>query len=208
MIQGTGSECRQIDAGRGAVSRVSPARAVGRAVQAAEHVEQRRRHRRWRRDRPRAGVAGAWPAGVEPRVDMNPVLLKPETDAGAQVIVQGQRWQTLRAQGLRAREADADAAGSGKFRAAEGTRMIWCWSKARAALPRSICAAATSPIWALPKPRDVPVVLVGDIDRGGVIAQMVGTACGARSRATAPGSRASHQQVPRRCRRCSTTAVG
>ena len=32
------------------------------------------------------------------------------------------------------------------------TRPIWCWSRAPAARPRSICAPATSPIWALPRP--------------------------------------------------------
>src|ERR1700747_2981589 len=36
-------------------------------------------------------------AGAEPHTDMNPVLLKPETDVGAQVVVQGKRVATLRA---------------------------------------------------------------------------------------------------------------
>lgn len=45
----------------------------------------------------RAQALQARAAGVAPSVHMNPVLLKPETDTGAQVIVQGQRFATLRA---------------------------------------------------------------------------------------------------------------
>src|SRR6201988_5254473 len=45
----------------------------------------------------RAQALQALAAGVEPHTDMNPVLLKPETDIGAQIIVHGQRVATLRA---------------------------------------------------------------------------------------------------------------
>src|SRR5262245_43281853 len=45
----------------------------------------------------RAQALQALAAGAEPHTDMNPVLLKPETDVGAQVIVRGQRVATLRA---------------------------------------------------------------------------------------------------------------
>ncbi|MEL6585016.1 MAG: cobyric acid synthase CobQ, partial [Pseudomonadota bacterium] len=45
----------------------------------------------------RAQALQARAAGLEPVVDMNPVLLKPESDVGAQVILQGQRWGTLKA---------------------------------------------------------------------------------------------------------------
>ena len=49
-------------------------------------------------------------AGVEPHSDMNPILLKPETDIGAQIIVQGRRVATLRAREYAGHEAFADDA--------------------------------------------------------------------------------------------------
>ena len=59
-------QCRQVDDRRGARARAGAARPEGRAVQAAEHVEQCRRRGRGRRDRPRAGRAGAGGAACRP----------------------------------------------------------------------------------------------------------------------------------------------
>src|SRR6056297_3246919 len=45
----------------------------------------------------RAQALQALACGLDPMVDMNPVLLKPETDTGSQVIVQGRRVATVKA---------------------------------------------------------------------------------------------------------------
>ena len=80
---------------------------------------------------------------------MNPVLLKPETDVGAQVIVQGKRIATARARDYAAMKPSAD--GARCWRASSGCRRapISCSWRAPAARPRSTCATPTSPIWAL-----------------------------------------------------------
>ncbi len=122
----------------------------------------------------RAQALQAWAAGVAPVTDMNPVLLKPESERGAQVIVQGQRWQTVRAADYASVKPKLMAPVLQSFRRlAEGCDLVvveGAGSPAEVNLRAGdianmgfACAA------------EVPVVLVGDIDRGGVIAQMVGT---------------------------------
>ena len=53
----------------------------------------------------RAQAVQARAARMVPSVHMNPVLLKPETDSGSQIIVQGKRWGTLRAKDFRDKRA-------------------------------------------------------------------------------------------------------
>ncbi|MBL3585981.1 cobyric acid synthase [Rhodovulum sulfidophilum] len=122
----------------------------------------------------RAQALQARAAGLEPLTDMNPILLKPETDTGAQVVVQGRARGALRARAFAAEKPKLMAPVLESFhRLATGRDLI-------------IVEGAGSPAEVNLRPGDianmgfaraaeVPVVLIGDIDRGGVIAQIVGT---------------------------------
>ena len=73
-------------------------------------------------------------------------------------------------------------------------------AKARARRPRSTCARPTSPTWVWPARADLPVVVVGDIDRGGAARAPLRHGRGARARRPAAHLRVPGQQVPRRPR--------
>lgn len=122
----------------------------------------------------RAQALQALACGLAPVIDMNPVLLKPETDIGAQVIVQGQRVATLKARDYGKHKATLLPAVLDSFhRLAQGRDLIiveGAGSPAEVNLRAGDIANMGFAVAA-----GVPVVLIGDIDRGGVIAQMVGT---------------------------------
>lgn len=122
----------------------------------------------------RAQALQARAAGRAPHTDMNPVLLKPESDTGAQVIVQGKRRGTQAAGSfMRDKSGLLEAALESFHRLSNTADLVLiegAGSPAETNLRKNdianmgfACAA------------DVPVVLVGDIHRGGVIAQIVGT---------------------------------
>ncbi|MDP3959540.1 MAG: cobyric acid synthase [Pseudorhodobacter sp.] len=122
----------------------------------------------------RAQALQALACGVEPDTDMNPVLLKPESERGAQVIVQGRRLATVQARDYGALKPQLLGA------------VLESFNRLRARADLVIVEGAGSPAevnlragdianMGFARAADVPVVLVGDIDRGGVIAQMVGT---------------------------------
>lgn len=121
----------------------------------------------------RAQALQALAAGVEPHTDMNPVLLKPETDVGAQVIVQGKRVATARARDYAAMKPKLMPAVLESFaRLKEQADLVLvegAGSPAEVNLRTDDIANM-----GFARRADVPVVLIGDIDRGGVIAQLVG----------------------------------
>ncbi|WP_029015025.1 cobyric acid synthase [Niveispirillum irakense] len=122
----------------------------------------------------RAQALQARACGVAPSIHMNPVLLKPQSDIGAQVIVQGRMVGTSRAADYQRRKGELLAAVLDSFtRVGEGADLV-------------LVEGAGSPAEINLRPRDianmgfaraanVPVILAGDIDRGGVIASIVGT---------------------------------
>ncbi|MEC7795589.1 MAG: cobyric acid synthase [Pseudomonadota bacterium] len=122
----------------------------------------------------RAQALQARAARIAPHTDMNPVLLKPETDTGAQVIVQGERYATLSARDY-AREKPALMARilDSFHRLAQGVDLVVVEG---AGSPAEInLRAGDLANMGFAEAAGVPVVLAGDIDRGGVIAQLVGT---------------------------------
>lgn len=122
----------------------------------------------------RAQALQALAAGLDPLIDMNPVLLKPESDTGSQVIVQGRRAATLRARDY------------GRMKSTLLPRVLESFHRLGEGRDLIVVEGAGSPAEVNLRAGDianmgfataarVPVILLGDIDRGGVIAQLVGT---------------------------------
>ncbi|MGL4637245.1 MAG: cobyric acid synthase [Beijerinckiaceae bacterium] len=122
----------------------------------------------------RAQAVQAMAARVPPTVHMNPVLLKPESDTGAQVIVQGKRFGHLRAMDYGQRKATLMPAVFDSFNRLQAEADIvlveGAGSPAEINLRNGDIANMGFALAA-----QVPVALIGDIDRGGVIASVVGT---------------------------------
>jgi adenosylcobyric acid synthase len=122
----------------------------------------------------RAQALQAAAAGLAPIVDMNPVLIKPEADSRSQVILMGHLWKTLEAKNYYEKKA-----------------VLWenvtaALDRLRAAYDLVIIEGAGSPAELNLRTGDIvnmavaryahsPVLLVGDIDRGGIFAQLLGT---------------------------------
>ncbi|SOB99193.1 cobyric acid synthase [Rhodobacter maris] len=122
----------------------------------------------------RAQALQALACGLEPMVDMNPILLKPETDVGAQVVVQGKRLTTTKARdyaGLKPQLMGAVLESFARLKAAHDLVIV-----EGAGSPAEVnLRAGDIANMGFARAADVPVVLAGDIDRGGVIAQIIGT---------------------------------
>ncbi len=122
----------------------------------------------------RAQALQARACGVPPSVDMNPVLLKPQSDTGSQVVVQGRVLTAARARDYyalkptllpRVLESFARLGAGADLVLVEGAGSASEVNLRRGDIANMGFAEAA----------EVPVVLVGDIDKGGVIASLVGT---------------------------------
>lgn len=122
----------------------------------------------------RAQALQAYAAGLAPRIDFNPVLLKPNTDKRAQVIIHGKAI------------ADLDAKAYHDYKRVAMAAVLESWQRLTEEFECVIVEGAGSPAEVNLRDRDIanmgfaeavdiPVIIVGDIDRGGVLAHFVGT---------------------------------
>jgi adenosylcobyric acid synthase len=122
----------------------------------------------------RAQAAQAEAAGVEPSVDMNPILLKPEGDDRSQLVVRGRAVARVSWREYRARHAELApviAESLARLRARSDVVVI-----EGAGSPAEInLRGADLANMHVARLAGAPVLLVGDIDRGGVFAALVGT---------------------------------
>jgi adenosylcobyric acid synthase len=122
----------------------------------------------------RAQALQARACGTAAVTDMNPVLLKPQSESGAQIVLQGRVWR---------------AAGAGEYRRLAPSLLpavLGSFSRLAEAADLVLVEGAGSPAeinlrdgdianMGFAEAADVPAVLVADIERGGAIAQLVGT---------------------------------
>jgi len=122
----------------------------------------------------RAQAMQALAARIESHSDLNPVLLKPQTEVGAAVILQGKYLDSVKARDF------------ARFKPQLMNAILDSFSRISAASDLVIIEGAGSPAEINLRDGDIanmgfaeavnaPVILTGDIDRGGVIAQMIGT---------------------------------
>ncbi len=122
----------------------------------------------------RAQALQAQAAGIAPHSDMNPVLIKPNSDIGAQIIIHGKA------------RADMDARAFHAYKPQAMVAVLESWRRLRAQYECVLVEGAGSPAevnlregdianMGFAEAADCPVVLIADIDRGGVFAHFVGT---------------------------------
>jgi adenosylcobyric acid synthase len=122
----------------------------------------------------RAQAVQAAACGIPPTADMNPVLVKPESGSRSQIVLRGRSWRTVSANSHR-----------------HPQRLLWstvteAYDRLKEDYDLIIIEGAGSPAELNLRSSDIvnmavasyaraPVLLVGDIDRGGVFAQLLGT---------------------------------
>jgi adenosylcobyric acid synthase len=122
----------------------------------------------------RAQALQARACGTAAVIDMNPVLLKPQSESGAQIVLRGRVWRSAGAGEYRRLAPSLLPAILGSFsRLAEVADLVLVEGAGSPAEINLRDGDITNMGFA--EAADLPVVLVGDIERGGVIAQLVGT---------------------------------
>ncbi|QSX08377.1 cobyric acid synthase [Alkalibacter rhizosphaerae] len=122
----------------------------------------------------RAQVVQAEAARIEPRVEMNPILLKPSSDVGSQVVLRGEVFKNM------------DAATYHEFKPQLADIVLETYRKLEKDVDCIVLEGAGSPAeinlrendivnMGMAELCDAPVILIGDIDRGGVFASIYGT---------------------------------
>ena len=122
----------------------------------------------------RAQAVQAQAAGLAPHSDMNPVLLKPNSDIGAQVIIHGRALASM------------DAVAYHDYKKVAMAAVLQSHQRLSAAYPVVMVEGAGSPAeinlragdianMGFAEAVDCPVILIADIDKGGVFAHLVGT---------------------------------
>ncbi|TOP13710.1 cobyric acid synthase CobQ, partial [Vibrio parahaemolyticus] len=122
----------------------------------------------------RAQAVQAQACNIEPTVHMNPVLIKPNSDTGAQIILQGKALSNM------------DAASFHDYKKVAMNTVLDSFSKLTKAFDSIMIEGAGSPAeinlregdianMGFAEAADVPVIIVADIDRGGVFAHLYGT---------------------------------
>lgn len=122
----------------------------------------------------RAQAVQALAANLEPSVHMNPVLLKPSSDMGAQVIFQGKATTTV------------DAIGYQSYKQVAMPVVMDSFNQLQSEFDCIVIEGAGSPAeinlrendianMGFAEQADVPVIIIADIDRGGVFAHLYGT---------------------------------
>jgi len=173
MVQGTASHvgksllvaglCRLF---RDGGWRVAPFKAQNMALNA--YVTRDGREIGW------AQAVQAEAAGLPPSVEMNPILLKPHADAGSQVIIHGNVWGNLTAREYYAqRPVLWEAIRTSYDGLAREYDLILIEGAGSPAEPNLMAHDITN--MAVARLARAPVLLVGDIDRGGVFAALLGT---------------------------------
>jgi adenosylcobyric acid synthase len=122
----------------------------------------------------RAQALQARAAGIAPSVHMNPVLLKPQSEIGSQVVVQGRVVGTAKARDYQSWKPRLIEAVLDSFGRLSDEADLVLVEGAGSASEVNLRAGDIANM-GFARAADVPVVLVGDIDRGGVIASLVGT---------------------------------